>query len=105
MLYFDNNYKQIASLLFHRPVSGEKYAIQCNITGEGSGFFYIENKYGTLNIEPYEYIDNDVIISASFNTYMLLAIGKVTVTNAINLGLLKVIRGNVEYVKEIFNKK
>ena len=104
MLYFENNYKQIASLLFHRPVSGEKYAIQCNITGEGAGVFYIENMHGKLNIEPYEYIDNDVIISANFDTYMLLAISQLTVDKAIDTGLLQVLRGNVEYVREVFRK-
>lgn len=102
MLYFDNNYKQIASLLFHRNVGNENFAIQCNISGEGSGKFYIENKNNKLSIEPYEYIDNNIIIEASFNTYMLLCTKQVSVDTALNLGMLNIIRGDKNVLYKVF---
>lgn len=40
-------------------------AIQFNITGEGEGAFYVELNDGSVDVQPYEYYDRDVIFTMS----------------------------------------
>lgn len=39
-------------------------AVQVNVTGEGSGIFYAKAADGVLAVEPYDYVDNDAILTA-----------------------------------------
>ena len=54
----------------------EHLAFQFNITGEGSGIFYVEVKDGSLKIEPYEYFDKDATFICSADTLRKIADGK-----------------------------
>ncbi len=39
-------------------------AVQINVTGEGSGIFYAKATEGKLIVEPYDYLDNDAVLTA-----------------------------------------
>ncbi|WP_196803060.1 SCP2 sterol-binding domain-containing protein [Butyrivibrio sp. MC2013] len=43
----------------------EHVAIQFNIEGEGEGALYVEFTDGSVNVQPYEYFDNDAILTTS----------------------------------------
>lgn len=46
----------------------KNFAIQCTMTNKDcGGIFYIEYKDGSLNVEPYNYYDNNVDISAGYS--------------------------------------
>lgn len=42
----------------------EHIAVQFNVTGEGEGIFYAELNDGVLAVEPYDYKDNDAVLTA-----------------------------------------
>ena len=44
---------------------GDHVAVQFDITGEGEGAFYAEVKDGVIDVQPYEYKDNDIKVTAS----------------------------------------
>ncbi len=73
----------------------EHLAYQFNITGEGSGIFYVEVKDGNLYIEPYEYYDRDVMFTASADTFAAILKGKMDPVLAFTLQKLKV-EGNFD---------
>ncbi len=76
------------------------FAFQFNITGEGEGIFYVEFKNGTLSIEPYDYLDRDVIFTADAKTLIAVAEGKTEPATAMNEGKLFV-DGNNELAKQL----
>lgn len=39
-------------------------AAQVNVTGEGSGIFYVKAADGVLEVEPYDYLDHNVLLTA-----------------------------------------
>lgn len=39
-------------------------AVQVNVTGDGSGIFYVKAADGVLAVEPYDYLDRDVMLTA-----------------------------------------
>ena len=43
----------------------EQIAVQFNIVGEGHGSFYAKIADGKIDVQPYDYIDNDAYIIAS----------------------------------------
>ena len=45
-------------------IDGHK-AIQLNVRGEGEGALYIEVSEGKFNVQPYEYYDNDAVVTIS----------------------------------------
>ena len=73
----------------------EHLAYQFNITGEGSGIFYVEVKEGGLSVEPYEYYDRDAMFTCSGDTLMKIADGKMDPILAVTLQKMKV-EGNIE---------
>ena len=77
-----------------------EFAFQFNITGEGEGIFYVAFKDGVLAIEPYDYLDRDVIFTADAKTLIAVAEGKTEVDAAMNEGKLFV-DGNTELAKQI----
>lgn len=74
-------------------VSG-KLAIEFDITGEGEGKFYVEVKDGSVNVEPYDYVDNDAKFIADAQTLIKLAKGTIKPETAYAEGSL-VIDGDV----------
>lgn len=68
----------------------EHLAFQFNITGEGSGIFYVEVKDGQLVIEPYEYFDRDAVFICSADVLFKISEGKMDPVMAFTLQKLKV---------------
>ena len=66
------------------------FAIQFNIIGEGEGAFYVELKDGSINVEPYEYYDRDVIFTLSAENLFGLLDGSLDAKKAYLTGKLKV---------------
>lgn len=73
----------------------EHLAYQFNITGEGSGIFYVEVKDGQISVEPYEYYDRDAMFTCSAKTLMKLADNEIDPILAVTLQKLKV-EGNID---------
>lgn len=65
-------------------------AVQVNITGEGEGAFYIELNDSAAAVEPYEYFDRDVMLTASADVFMAIVDGKKDAVAAYLAGQLKV---------------
>ena len=71
-------------------------ALQINITGEGSGAFYAEINDGQLFIEPFDYKDNDAILTASGEDIVNILSG--------NLGAVKLLKPEKLQLTVIFQK-
>lgn len=85
----------------------EHLAYQFNITGEAEGIFYVEVKEGQLYVEPYEYFDRDAMFTATAETFMKIAEGKLDPVLAFTLQKLKV-EGNIDKalkLKDLINSK
>lgn len=65
-------------------------AIQINITGEGSGAFYAEINDGKLFIEPFDYKDNDAVLTASGEDIVSILSGKLGAIEAFEAGKITV---------------
>ncbi len=68
----------------------EHLAYQFNITGEAEGAFYVEVKEGKLYVEPYDYHDRDAEFTASAETLMKIAEGKLDPIFAVTMKKMKV---------------
>ncbi len=77
-------------------------AVQIDIEGEGEGAFYIELKDHKLNVEPYEYYDNDCKFIISADNFLKLADGSLDSIAAYTVGKLK-IEGSIEKALEFKN--
>lgn len=85
----------------------EHLAIQFNVTGEAAGAFYLEIKDGNISVEPYEYYDRDVIVTADAETLIKIASGKLGIEAAYLTGKIKA-EGNLGkglLLKELSPKK
>ncbi len=72
-------------------VSGIDFlAVQCNLTGDNGGVFYVEVKDGKTSVEPYEYYDRNCAITMKADNFIKLAQGKLDPVAAFTLGKLKV---------------
>ena len=65
---------------------GEHVAVQFDITGEGEGAFYVEVKDGAIAVEPYEYKENDIKVTASADDILLITSGKISYTELLSDG-------------------
>lgn len=85
------------------------FAIQFNIIGEGEGAFYVELKDGSINVEPYEYYDRDVIFTLSAENLFGLLDGSLDAKKAYLTGKLKVSSitkaAEVRTILDAINKK
>ena len=85
------------------------FAIQFNIIGEGEGAFYVELKDGSINVEPYEYYDRDVIFTLSAENLFGLLDGSLDAKKAYLTGKLKVSSiakaSEVKAILDAINKK
>lgn len=63
---FEEMFQQAKSALTQASAAKvtEHVAVQFNVTGEGEGVFYAEIAEGTLAVEPYDYKDNDAVLTA-----------------------------------------
>lgn len=85
----------------------EHLAYQFNITGEGSGIFYVEVKDGQLFIEPYEYHDRDAMFTATADVFNDILNGSLDPIMAFTFQKLKV-EGNIDKalkITELINRK
>lgn len=74
----------------------EHLAFQFNIVDEeAGGIFYVEVKDGELHVEPYEYYDRDAMFTATPDTFMKIAEGKIDPVWAFTVQKLKV-EGNID---------
>ena len=74
----------------------EHLAFQFNIEDEeAGGIFYVEVKDGVLSVEPYEYFDRDAMFTATPDTFMKIAEGKMDPIWAFTVQKLKV-EGNID---------
>ena len=64
-------------------------AIQFNVTGEAEGAFYLEVSEGKIAVEPYEYFDRDVIVTADGDVIKEIADGKLGIEKAYLTGKIK----------------
>lgn len=94
---YSENFANAKAKLMGKDVSDvkEHLAYQINLTGEGSGVFYIEVKEGKLYVEPYEYYDRDAMFTGSAEVLNDIIDGKVDPFEAFDLGDLKV-EGDIE---------
>ena len=60
----------------------EHLAVQYNITGEGEGVFYMEVKDGRIDVQPYDYNDRDILVTADGQTILDMMSGKLDIVNA-----------------------
>jgi putative sterol carrier protein len=70
-------------------------AYQVNVVGEGEGTFYIEYDNGTINVEPYDYKDNDACFTAKAKLLLDIVAGKANPVQSFLTGKLKV-DGNID---------
>ncbi|MGN1480404.1 SCP2 sterol-binding domain-containing protein [Porcipelethomonas sp.] len=63
-------------------------AIQINVTGEGSGIFYVEINDGKLAVEPYSYDDNNAVFTASGDDIIDILSGNLSEQEAYESGKL-----------------
>ncbi|MGN1403338.1 MAG: hypothetical protein ACI4XB_03345 [Ruminococcus sp.] len=82
---FEEMFQQAKSALTKASAAKvtEHIAVQFNVTGEGEGIFYAEINNGLLAVEPYDYRDNDAILTA--DSAALLAALKNADTAKLNL--------------------
>ncbi len=73
----------------------EHIAVQVNVTGEAEGAFYIEVADGKLAVEPYDYVDRDVLLTASEETLVAVSAGKMSVETGVAEGAIA-FEGNYE---------
>ena len=73
-------------------------ALQITISDEDcGGTFYAEVKDGTLNVEPYDYKDNDVVVDITKKALYSILDGKSSFESAVEKGDASVM-GNLEKV-------
>lgn len=65
-------------------------ALQINVTGEGEGIFYAEISEGKLFIEPYDYKNNDAVLTAGGSDIIDILSGKLDPVKAFESGKLSV---------------
>lgn len=86
----------------------EHVAVQFNITGEGSGIFYIEVADRKVCVEPYDYYNKDALVEVSSDTLLAISDGVMDVQEATRQGKMK-LSGNMRKLamlqKIVFKKE
>ena len=76
-------------------------AIQVNLNDEDAqGIMYIEVKDGVLYVEPYDYVDHDAILTASYKDVVRVMGGRLGYDKAVAGGVFA-IEGNTEKAEEL----
>jgi putative sterol carrier protein len=76
--------KEAQKLVAKADASGisDHLAVQYNVTGEGEGAFYMEVKDGKVEVQPYDYNDRDILVTADAQTILDMMSGKLDVVAA-----------------------
>ena len=76
--------KEAQKLVAKADASGisDHLAVQYNVTGEGEGAFYMEVKDGKVEVQPYDYHDRDILVTADAQTILDMMSGKLDVVAA-----------------------
>jgi putative sterol carrier protein len=91
-MYYEEIVQRVKDSLLSADVSDYKkhLAVQFNITGEGSGIFYVLLDNGTIDVQPYDYKDNDVIFTMSAQDLFDMIDGKLDSVKAYQEGKIDV---------------
>lgn len=108
IMTYEEIFAKSKKLILKNDASGIEghIAVQVDITGEGSGAFYIELNDGKIAVEPYEYYDRDCKLIISGEDFLSICGGTLDAVKAFTNGKLKV-EGDIDkalQVSEIFNK-
>lgn len=104
---YEEIFSKSKELIIANDASGikEHLAVEVDITGEGSGAFYIELNDGRIAVEPYEYYDRDCKLIISGEDFISICDGSLDAVKAFTNGSLK-IEGDIDKalkMSEIFN--
>lgn len=76
-------------------------AVQVNLNDEDAhGIMYIEVKDGQLYVEPYDYYDNDAVVTAATKDIVRVMSGRLGYDKAVENGVFTV-EGNLEKAAEL----
>lgn len=108
IMTYEEIFARSKKLILKNDASGIEghLAVEVDITGEGSGAFYIELNDGKIAVEPYEYYDRDCKLIISGEDFLNICGGTLDAVKAFTNGKLKV-EGDIDkalQVSEIFNK-
>lgn len=108
IMTYEEIFARSKKLILKNDASGIEghLAVEVDITGEGSGAFYIELNDGKIAVEPYEYYDRDCKLIISAEDFLSICDGSLDAVKAFTNGKLKV-EGDIDkalQVSEIFNK-
>jgi putative sterol carrier protein len=87
--------KELLSDADTSEINESHLAYQVNVVGEGEGTFYIEYDNGKINVEPYDYKDNDACFTAKAKLLLDIVAGKANPVQSFLTGKLKV-DGNID---------
>lgn len=88
---FDELLTKVRNIGKNMDLSGTDFlAVQCNITGDDGGVFYVEIKDGNVKVEPYEYSDRQCAVTMNMSDFNKLLDGDLNPILAFTLGKLKV---------------
>lgn len=69
----------------------DSFAIQVTLTNKDShGIFYLKYSNGFLDVQPYDYFDNDAAVSLSYQTFLKLTDGRLSLDDALSKGLAEI---------------
>lgn len=69
----------------------DSFAVQVTMTNKDShGIFYLKYSDGFLDIQPYDYFDNDAAVSLSYQTFLKLTDGRLSLDDAVSKGLAEI---------------
>ncbi len=82
----------------------EHIAVQVNILGEAAGAFYIEVANREVSVEPYDYYDRDLLMTAETSVIADVADRKYSFAEAYERGLVHV-QGNMDKLNQLLKIK
>ncbi len=65
---------------------GEHVAVQFDVVGDGEGALYMEIENGKISVEPYEYLDHDIKVTASAEDVFDVTSGKIKFSDMLSDG-------------------
>ena len=102
---FQEAFEKLKVLIMTTDTSGFEghFAIQVNLTNKDcGGIFYIEWKDNTLYVEPYDYYDRDVIVSAMAGDLSRILSGRMNPQKALESGKVQT-EGNIDVLLTVLN--
>ncbi|MDD6214633.1 MAG: SCP2 sterol-binding domain-containing protein [Firmicutes bacterium] len=85
------------------PVNDGHFAVQVNLTDDDcNGIFYIEMKDNQLFVEPYDYFDNNAVITTALKDFTSILTGKLKAADAAASGKIT-ISGDADRLIDFLN--